>query len=410
MNEPQLITGDAIPRRCTAAHRLLKEKNWNKPTDISLDRVSNNILLNKGGDAEFSGVRKRLAAPQLTLFSDRKVSIEQGHEVEFTNLAFDGCTFLLKRGSKASFTSCSFDGVEIQNTKLEGRIHLRSCHLNAIAIHGVSSASQCSISKCRVHLIRNIDSQDRCVRISKCELIECTLDGSDIQFAIDETRSRQCSVNLTRVNNSKFTNVAFDRAEFASTTRFENCSFSDCQMSKWTFHTLGKDYGGLTVSNRMGIRLIDPIEVLRRNFSGLNYWIQWFFVVLFFAPYGVFLAVQWWKHLLNPGEGESILLVQLAKYVVSAGASNSSWIPNYWSLLLVFFFLLLNCARVVLLWKTKQIEMDEYIQGVPTAFDLEAPESLKWKRLYSGVYYSSYVSPLIVIVNTILFLSTKTPY
>ncbi|WP_436715476.1 hypothetical protein U8335_23805 [Roseiconus lacunae] len=297
-------------------------------------------------------------------------------------------------------------------------VTLSHCEVSAISLKFKcpTKLSTCKIDSATV---------DRFTWAKQCQFDDCTVILNETEFTevlFDTARLGQGKVirNARFVNcifkngkfqsqvieDTSFADCEFDGVIFTSGTEFKDCSFKNCSMTRRTYSTLRKD--SLTDADRMGIRIIDPIEVLRKNFSGFNSFIHWMLVAIFATPYLTFIGVQWMKHLTWPEEGTETLFFQLLKFICSGGETNELWRFNLLSMVLFLYYLIFNACRVALLWLMKQIETDERLQEVPSSFSLASHPI--WRNVEKFVRYSFWVGVPVVIVNTIIFLSTKTPY
>ncbi len=89
------------------------------------------------------------------------------------------------------------------------------------------------------------------------------------------------------VSGCDFLGVRFD-----STTLLRRAKVKGARIDRHTLESL-KDYGGLTPGDRMQMKILDGVMLLRSHYSGFWQYIHIFALVLFFYPYGWFVFSEY---------------------------------------------------------------------------------------------------------------------
>jgi hypothetical protein len=98
----------------------------------------------------------------------------------------------------------------------------------------------------------------------------------------------------------------------------------------------------------------------------------------------------------------------LLRFIVTGGRDwQHSWTPALFSLLIFVVFLFYNAARMALLWKTKKLEMQQTITGLPVEFSLQS--SAWWRRIFMLTKYGFWFAVVLAVANSILFLRMRIP-
>jgi uncharacterized protein YjbI with pentapeptide repeats len=129
--------------------------------------------------------------------------------------------------------------------------------------------------------LTGLDLQDADMRDTQLQgvsLAGAALMGADLGGAqMEEADVRGCD----------FLGVRFD-----STTLLRRAKVKGARIDRHTLESL-KDYGGLTPGDRMQMKILDGVTLLRSHYSGFWQYIHVFALVLFFYPYGWFVFSQY---------------------------------------------------------------------------------------------------------------------
>jgi hypothetical protein len=185
-------------------------------------------------------------------------------------------------------------------------------------------------------------------------------------------------------------------------TRFENAEVDGCRMERQTLERL-EDYGGLTRGRRMTMHIEDPVAEMRSYYSGVWQWIHVTALLVFLFPYVVFI----WKKYLVASFGlvgsESVTLWTALRVFVLTGGTGAA---VAWGPFGVFCYsTVYNALRVVLLYKTKALELKQDASGLPAPFSLAGT----WGRLLATAHVMFVGNLILVAYHTWHFLQMRVP-
>lgn len=189
-------------------------------------------------------------------------------------------------------------------------------------------------------------------------------------------------------------------------TQFNNLrSTRKCKIDRVTLASL-RDYGGLTIGNRIKMDIVNDVAKLRQSFSGYLFWVHVACVMAFLYPYAAFLVKLWYQASFTEPVRESIAVgCAFLYFILSGGESWTSFSPQYLPLTSFVVFMFYNVLRAVLLWKTKQLETVEKTTELPADFYLAT--SPLWNRTYSAVRIIQPIAVLSVIEHTFHFMTMR---
>jgi hypothetical protein len=158
------------------------------------------------------------------------------------------------------------------------------------------------------------------------------------------------------------------------------------------------------------MNVVDDLANLRASYSGFLQWFHGFALILFLWPYIWFIAQQWaFSHWANKLPGRSIPLWEaFLKFIASGGRSwNHNWQFAFIPLSLFFITFAYNLLRAILLWKTKSLEFDQDIRGLPSRFSFQSEKG--WHRAYKASKWL-FIGNLVALVgHTLWFLQLRIP-
>lgn len=317
-----------------------------------------------------------------------------------------------KRGAKqadfsgADFVGAVFDEIDFSFANLSGCI-FRGC-----------TFYHCRFESCNCENAQFVPFHDRPTTIVQPYTVRANF--RNVRFECEITSTEFINVELAGANfggstirDCKFKGTALARSNFVSvnwneTVHFETLSdIRGAVFDQYALASLGKD-SGLTVANLMDIQIIDDAAKLRNDFGGIWAIGHAVGLILFVYPYAKFLFLQSLNARFNPPDGDSIsLLSALSRFIVSGGQNwKSGWMVDYASLAVFVIYLTYNVARGTLLWKTKRLETEQEVSGLPVRFSLsDAP----WRQCYMLVNFLFWIALPAVAYNTWHFLMQRVP-
>ena len=250
--------------------------------------------------------------------------------------------------------------------------------------------------------------------------------GTDLRNAMfDGSNLCGCVFQGVFLDDASLVNLKVDE-----TTKFkESKGLRGARIDPYTLACLGES-SGLTLGNKMDLKIVDDVAKLRQDFGGVWGVLHLVGLIIFLFPYTKFLLVQSVQaHFYNGQSGESITLLEAFVRFIYNGGENweKGWDINPWSLVAFLTYSLYNVARGLLLWKTKKLETQQQVSGLPVRFSLTEPlpNHLKfskhriydlllpnhniWGVLYMMVQLMFWAALLSVFGNTIHFLMQRVP-
>lgn len=304
----------------------------------------------------------------------------------------------------ASFHDANLTGVTLAATDLRG-VSLRRADLSGADLRG---ADLCETSLHEI-ILRGADLSR--ANLNKSDLCSADLSGANLKGA-DLSGANLCNVNLSGAN---LTDSRVD-----SNTNFKGVTdVTKCKVDRYTMEYMSHF---LTQGQKMDLIVTDDVAVLRSQYSGVWIWVHVISLTAFCAPYAWFLVQQWSVAMFQQKvhiEATTIPLWEaMLRYIFNGGLGwREGWNLNAWSLSCFCLILIYNALRAVLLWKTVQLETQQKVSGLPVQFSLAAPTGSilrrfgvrRWSDLYGITYYGYYVMLLLVLVNTVHFMSIRVP-
>ena len=124
----------------------------------------------------------------------------------------------------------------------------------------------------------------------------------------------------------------------------------------------------------------------------------------FVFPYAWFLAQHWMIARFGDEPGTVFLGVALLEFIWTGGDWPYGGFAPF-PVALFCYALMYNVIRGVLLWKTKTLEIQQEVTGLPPVFSLTG----WWWRLHLAVKFGLYGNLAIVALHTMHFLSRRIP-
>ncbi len=158
----------------------------------------------------------------------------------------------------------------------------------------------------------------------------------------------------------------------------------------------------------MVMSIKDDVARLRQQFGGMWSWMHAAAVVCFIAPYVWFLAVQSIRAEFTQDDNSITLLTAVLRYIWNGGRDwQTGWDVDYIAISLFASFAVYNAARLALLWKTKTLEMQQIVSGLPVMFSLR--DHTRWLYCYDICNGGFWFSVAIAIANSLRFMMMRVP-
>ena len=158
----------------------------------------------------------------------------------------------------------------------------------------------------------------------------------------------------------------------------------------------------------MTMNIIDSVARLRASYSGFWQWIHLMALATFIFPYAWFVVVQWSiAKFVAPGTVDHIPLWKaLFTFIYNGGVNWQDGPAFHWSFVAFLFLTAYNLLRAILLWKTKQLELQQESSGLPAMFSLSKS---RWGTLLKVATWSFYLYLAIALFNTGHFFTHEIP-
>ncbi|MCK6479943.1 MAG: pentapeptide repeat-containing protein [Planctomycetes bacterium] len=230
-------------------------------------------------------------------------------------------------------------------------------------------------AKCRKARLRYANLRGTIIEsasFNECDLRECDFRGARANSAT--------SLNLSRVNGTRF--------------------------NKFTLASM-RDFGGLTQGELGTANIEDDVATLRASYSGFWQWIHMIALILFLCPYVAFVVEQWIKaHFMQvlPYRESITLWDAVVRYALTGESPVAGpWKVNWGQVGMFSYLLVYNVLRVVVLMRTKTLELREQVMGFPQPFHLRGG----WSVAYHALKWGVIGNVCIVLVHTFHFLQQR---
>ncbi len=251
------------------------------------------------------------------------------------------------------------------------------------------------------------------VTFHHAELVSANFNKADLEHAkFDNANLTKASVRA-HLAHAQFTRANLAGADLRgasvnSDTSFVNAIVAECKVDRFTLECLD-DYGGLTKGQRMSMSVVDGVATLRAAYSGFWQWVHLTALAGFLFPYVWFVLWNWMTRATfasGLAERRIALWEALARYIWNGGVDWKLGWQFHWSFFLFVVALSYNVLRLALLYKTKQLELQQESSGLPAKFSLQASRWGKALRIANVVLW---INLGAVTLNTIHFMTQTIP-
>ena len=287
---------------------------------------------------------------------------------------------LVKQGAKA------VENWREENKGNDLRLDLQNADFSGLTFKGIDfNRSRIDHAKFNDATLVGCSFKNR--SMASMEFVEAVLIDVDLANAIivntkfNQAKLRKVSFHETTLRNVDLSNATLIAPIFNSTTKIENCTWFETSVDRYT-----KEYliHYLSQGQLMDLDVNDDLAKLKSRFSGIWMWSHVIALILFSLPYLWFVASQWSLSFMSEGveslEKSITLLEAIARYIWNGGENwKSGWNLNFLSFSSFCGFLIYNTFRFILLWKTKTLETEEAVSGLPVKFSLTG----FWSNLFN---------------------------
>lgn len=328
-----------------------------------------------------------------------------------SSLLFDCCNLTNAEFEGSTLEKSLFSGSDLKHARCQGALFVRC---DWIEREGKGTAegtdfTNATLENCRICL--SLEGTN----FGQSTNVRTVFDGSNLRAASFSNASLvECSLRGVRVNSR--------------TTFPDMQSTEGCHIDRYTLSCLGRDFGGLSVGNRSDMKIHDDVALLRSQFSGIWMWSHALSIVAFVFPYVWFLVRQRTiaRFYSDQDRETSVSLLEaITRYVLRGGQEWNTgdwWIPS-WPFCWFLIILLHNVLRAALLFKTKHLETQQEVSGLPAKFALDDAfqgfavwpgkrlgKGLRfWRWVFRCSRWGFWISLVFIAINSIHFLMMRVP-
>lgn len=352
------------------------------------------------------------------------LSTQNFQGVDLAGASLKGARFSKRDSKGAHFEGANLEGVSLEGANLEGALlhsvvlngaRLRRAKLQGANLFG-AELEEADLEEADLRKARFVNSNLTGANLTKVDLSEAWVTNANLKGACLESanlgEARLEDSDLTKANlaganlsGASFRNAILESSNLSGVevdnfTEFHKAIVKNCKVDHYMLEMLN-EYGGLNRGQRARMTIRNDLASLRQAFSGHWQWIHLAALCSFVLPYVLFLGRIYLKAIYSPpsqGAESTTILSAFGGYLLSGGGESKP------SLSFVLFLVLLayNTARLVLLAKTKQLELREVATGLPVAFSIARRD--RWWWLQRMVKYGFAVNAVVALWHAVLFL------
>jgi len=306
----------------------------------------------------------------------------------------------------ADLSHCNFSGLDFTGASFLN-CDLASANFNGAIIKGIRVECD-QESPANLNTVNFSSTNAEGAIFENCDLGNADLRSSSLVSA----KFQNCNLSSAKFSNKSLAGVVFGNVSFNSTTEFRNVNdVQGMRVDRYALACLGSDVGGFTLGQQMGMVIIDDAANLRQEFGGVWGLLHLLALVAFAAPYAWFLTYNWSLAQFSDDESGVTLLRAFCRFIATGGNAWKQTLTfasiNWISLTSFLTYATYNVARGFLLWKTKRLETEEQVKGLPVKFSLKRER--RWELCYRFCRAMFWVAVAAVIINTFNFLQVKLP-
>ena len=313
-------------------------------------------------------------------------------KVNFEGASLDGATF-----HGAVFKEARLDHADLRTIHDIRHADLSSTILNYANLAG----TDLSAAKLNGATLSYAD-------LTEADLSDAELRGAHIEFAeLAQADLRKANLKGARLDGAKLDGADLRQASVDSQTVFNNASALRCRIERHTLLLL-RDYGELTPGARMDMDIEDGAATLRMSFSGFYGFVHLLALLGFLFPYVWFVLWHWGEAKFRLGGPKDVITLwqALLRFIWNGGQHlDVGFDLNAWPFSAFCFCLFYNIVRLVLLWKTKNLELRELATDLPVRFSLAG----WWNGLYQIAWWGFWINVVVVVLHTWHFLQQTIP-
>lgn len=308
--------------------------------------------------------------------------------------------------SNVQLKSANLTNAVLKSAKL-GSANLRDAKLDSAKLEQATLNSACLDHATLDNALLNRAT------LSNAHLEGTSLNGAVLQEAdctaavLKGANLKKADLRRTNLSNANLEDADLREAQFDLRTQLPDATVTNCKIDRWGLERM-KDYGQLTPGQRMEMDIVDGVAKMRAAYSGFLQWVHVAALIGFVFPYAWFVVEQWSKaKFLSESAADWMPLWKaLFLYIWNGGVAWQSGAQLHVSFLAFLFLLGYNVLRGVLLWKTKQLELEQEASGLPVMFSLG---DSKLGITFKFATWLFYVNLVVVALNLAHFFTQQIP-
>lgn len=245
------------------------------------------------------------------------------------------------------------------------------------------------------------------------QLWEAKLSGANLseadvrQAGLSRADLRGADLRGADLRGTWLADADLTNAKLGHDTKLNGAKVEGCIVDRYQLERL-RDFGGLTVGDRMSMNINDGVAKLRASYSGFLQWIHLGALAVFLFPYVWFLFEHWSIAAFGPTTAAVTIPLwkALLQFIFNGGENWQTGFRFHFSFVAFIFIALYNVMRGVLLWKTKQLELQQESTGLPAMFSLEGS---RWGLFVRAANWTFVLYLAVALFNTVHFLTMEIP-
>ncbi len=347
---------------------------------------------------------------------------------EFTaNQVFEGQDFNGWNFKRIIFPNCDFGGCKLVGSSVEEAVFIKCLATNAeLCAFDHAKLTHCHFSQAKFHngvlslrfaeleegtfrssRILRLDSTG--ARFSGTKFIDCEFNAISSESSLSQVVFRRCTFRRCRFHGVDLRGTKFEEgsllencdltgAEVGDGTTFSGADLKNCTIDRYTLEMLSPE--AVTRAQVRTLKIDDPFARMRVAFSGLMRNIHVMALLLFLAPYVVFVIENYIKSRFSAGRIP--LYEKLYWFALTAGDFTTVK-PS--QICIITFLLIYNVLRGILVFKTNVLEMEHASTNAVPRFFLKGG----WGAMFLAFEIGFFVNVSLVLFHTFRFMNVKVP-
>ncbi|MCI0540090.1 MAG: pentapeptide repeat-containing protein [Verrucomicrobiales bacterium] len=343
-------------------------------------------------------------------FGDQDLSGWNFKRVVFPGCKFNRCKMVDCALDEAVFIHCTGVGAELESLDY---CTLRKCLFSSVKVTaGLLSLKGAEVEQGGFRSTRILKFVALGAKFSGTEFIDCQFDRIVAGSSLAHTVLKRCNFYSCSFDRIDLRNTRFEEgtlldhcdltgAQVGEATDLKGAILNSCKIDRRTLEMLGPE--GVTPAQERVFQIDDPVMKMSFEFSGVKQYLHVGALIVFLAPYLLFIVENYIRGRLmeDPGQGMP-LFEKLVQFALTGG----TFTALRWDHVAVLAFLVIyNGIRGVLLWKTKKLELEVATTKRAPQFCIRGG----WKALFIAFEWALGVNLALVAYHTYRFMQMTVP-